>query len=160
MTEQDVIRVRRMEAADKNFILNSWLKSYRNSPAVDRMENPSYFHEQSKVINDLLDNCPVLVASDPKDPSNIFGYLVYQFIEGTFVLHYIYVKQVFRNKGVGKYLIAKAGHQVGEAVAIYTHHTKAALKIAYKFRFILNPFILGYFKFYLNRERQDETAAS
>lgn len=151
MSEQ-VIRIRSLQYGDRNFILNSWLKSYRNSPATDRMENAAYYYEQSRVINDFLDHCPVIIACDPKDPSNIFGYLVYQFIDGYFVLHYIYVKHAFRSKGVGKYLVERAGFKVGEDTAFYTHHTKAANKMAYKFRFVYNPYLTNRFKFYLQKE--------
>lgn len=148
---EKVMRVRSMQQGDRNFILNSWLKSFRNAPSVNGMENPAYFHEQSKVITELLDNCAVLMAVDPKDNDSIFGYLVYQWADGQFVIHYVYTKHTFRNKGVAQYLIHKAGFALGETAAWYTHATKTSPRVAYKFRCIYNPFITRYFKTYLER---------
>jgi ribosomal protein S18 acetylase RimI-like enzyme len=140
------VRLRNMQPEDKNFILNSWLKSYRKSPAVRRMENNAYFHEQSKVIKEMLDNVNVLIACDEKDSTQILGYLVSQRIDNVFIVHYLYTKLPFRNCGIGKMLIRARDHDLGDVAACYTHHTDTANRLAYKYKFMHNPYITSYFK--------------
>lgn len=143
------VRLRNMQPEDKNFILNSWLKSYRKAPAVRRMENNAYFHEQSKVIKDLLDNVNVLIACSAEDSTQIYGYLISQRIDNVFVMHYLYTKLPFRNCGIGKMLINARDHDLGKTAAIYTHHTDTAIRLAYKYKFMHNPYVLSYYKNYV-----------
>ncbi len=146
------VRLRNMQAEDKNFILNSWLKSYRKAPAVRRMENNAYFHEQSKIIKDLLENVNVLIACSAEDSTQIYGYLVSQRIDNVFVMHYLYTKLPFRNCGIGKMLIAGRDHELGKLAAVYTHHTDQANRLAYKYKFMYNPFVTSYFKNYVEEQ--------
>jgi ribosomal protein S18 acetylase RimI-like enzyme len=143
------IRLRNMQPDDVNFILNSWLKSFRKAPSVRRMENNAYFHEQSKVIKGLLEKVNILIACDEKDSNNVYGYLVSQRIDNVFVIHYLYVKLSFRNMGIGKMLIRARDHELGEVAACYTHHTDTANRLAYKYKFMHNPFILNYYEKYV-----------
>lgn len=146
------VRLRNMRPEDKSFILNSWLKSYRQAPAVRRMENNAYYHEQQKVIHDLLDNVNVLIACNEADNNQIYGYLVSQRISNVFVIHFLYTKLTFRNCGIAKMLIQARDHDLGKVAAVYTHHTDAANRLAYKYRFTYNPYITSYFKNYVESE--------
>lgn len=146
------VRLRNVTAEDHNFILNSWLKSFRNGPAVRRMENSAYYHEQAKVIKELLQSVNVLVACDKDAPNQILGYLISQRINNVFVLHYVYVKQPFRNCGIAKMLIAARDHELGETAAVYTHHTESASRLAYKYKFMYNPYVTRYFKEHVEPE--------
>jgi GNAT superfamily N-acetyltransferase len=143
---------------DKNFILNSWLKSYRNAPAVKKMENSAYYHEQGKIIKALLENANVLIACDENDHNNIYGYLVSQRQQGVFIIYYLYTKLPFRNFGIGKKLIQARAHQLGVHAGVYTHHTEAASSLAYKYRFMYNPFRTQYFADYIGETEQNDVA--
>lgn len=152
MTELEKLPIRLRnydEKQDTNFILNSWLKSYRDSPQVNRMENSAYYHEQAKIIKELLKTVNVLVACDKSDSNQIFGYLVSQRVDNTFCLHYVYVKLPFRNMGIAKMMIAARDHELGKEVGLYTHHTDPANKLAYKYRMMFNPYVTTYFHKYV-----------
>lgn len=151
MTDQVPIRVRNYEPdIDKNFILNSWLKSYRNSPATRNMENGTYYFEQGRLIEEMLDKCSVLVACNTDDSTQIYGYLVSQEIKGTFIIHYVYTKLDFRNLGIAKMLIKARGHKLDrDNPAVYTHRTSSTDKHAYRFSLMHNPYMLTYWKDYI-----------
>jgi hypothetical protein len=144
--------LRHMRKEDENFILNSWLKSFRNGPAVRRMENNAYYVEQSKVIKELMASVNVLIACDEKDLNQIFGYLISQRIDNIFVCHYVYTKLPFRNCGIAKMLIRARDHELGEMAGVYTHHTESASSLAYKYKFMYNPYVTRYFKDYVEPE--------
>jgi GNAT superfamily N-acetyltransferase len=148
MNETLPISLRPVQPEDKNFILNSWLKSYRSAYAVKRMQNEAYFLEEGKVIKDLLNNVDVLIACDAKDPNQIFGYAVSQKVRGTYVLHYVYVKLPFRNCGIAKALIEGQGHKLNKQAASYTHHTQAVDQLSYKYKFFYNPYLVAQSKQY------------
>lgn len=91
--------------SDINFILNSWLKSYRNSKKTKKMTNDEYYTKQSKLIFELLQSSQIRVACNPEDIKQIFGYIVYE-VSG--VVHFAYTKQVYRKFGVLKALLVQA----------------------------------------------------
>lgn len=135
------IRYRAAIAEDANFIFNSWLKSYRPSEATKNISNTIYFNEHHKILEELVKKCKVIIACNETDTSQIYGYIVADNVDGFLVTHYIYVKQAFRNMGIGKALLNTFNHSLDNA-AIYTHHTKIAEKIAHRFNLIYHPYIL------------------
>ena len=72
------IDIRDMIESDVSFIFNTWLKSYRKSRITEGIENPIYFSEHHKIIEELLKRCDVVVASASDDSSIIYGYLVFE----------------------------------------------------------------------------------
>lgn len=135
------IRYRAAIAEDANFIFNSWLRSYRNSPFARNISNTIYFNEQHKLLEELVKTCKVVVACNESDTSQIYGYIVGDNIDGFLVIHYLYVKQSFRNMGIGKSLLNMFDHDIDKA-AIYTHHTKIADRLAPRFNLIYHPYVL------------------
>jgi hypothetical protein len=87
------------------FLFSSWLKSYRNAPAVRQMGNEDYFRHQALVIEAILPVASVTLAVDPEDESVIWGFVVW---EGP-VLHYLYVKHLLRQHGIARDLWRAAG---------------------------------------------------
>lgn len=127
--------------ADVPFIFNSWLKSFRNGSFPKGTDNSIYFTEQHKLIERLLKTCSVKIAADPKDPQNIFGYIVFEQIDGIWVFHYAYTKHSFRALGVARELARSLDHDFNTA-AICSHHTFLAERICPKYNLIYHPYIL------------------
>ena len=75
LKSHDVV-FRHMQDSDINFILNSWLSSYRNSLPVTHVSNEVYYREQKKIIHSLLDNASVLIIADSEDTSVDIGYII------------------------------------------------------------------------------------
>lgn len=98
------IAFRSMEKKDHNFILNSWLKSYRNSDFAKDMANPVYFTNHTHVIANLVARSNVIIAHNPEFPDQIYGYIVFECPEDVAIIHYIYVKFPYRKFKIGSTL--------------------------------------------------------
>lgn len=98
-----MIALRPFEPADFNFIISSWLRSYRNSPFAKGLSNEKYYNQQPAVCMQLMNASTVLIACSPDEPKHILGYIVAQRApngaEGVWV-HYCYVKELYRRMGV------------------------------------------------------------
>ena len=147
------IRFRTYNPEDRNFILNSWLKSYQKAAAVKDVDTRVYFGNQSDVIDRLIEKSHVVVAVSETDPTEIFGYIFREKIGETTVVHYCYVKKTYRRLGVGHHLLIAADYEPDEGLA-YTHHTYVANKLRYKYSALFNPFILMFNDY--DKEDKDE----
>lgn len=137
MSEADLFRTRRLLPEDVPFLYNSWLKSYRDSPTVQSISNTVYYAEQHKLIERLLQapEAKAVVACNPEDPTQIYGYIVYQ----PDVLHWVYVKHTFRGAGIARMLVAEAGLS---AKLIYTHRVKNSERLVGERDATYNPYLL------------------
>ena len=135
------IRFRTYAPEDRNFILNSWLKSYRKSLSVKDVDQRVYFHNQADLVDALIQRSHVVVAVSEKDPTDIYGYIIREKVGSTNVIHYIYVKKTYRLLGVGHHLLIAADCDPDKGMA-YTHHTHVANKLRYKYNALFNPYVL------------------
>ena len=140
MSKKLPIRLRSANEEDIPFIFSSWLKSYRNSYFAKSITNTVFFTEHHKVIERLIENNQVVIACKSDEPDQIYGYACAGKTDGIFTLHYIYVKHPFRGFGVGKTLLNVFEHDSSFA-GVYTHHTKAADRLAAKYNMIYHPYI-------------------
>ena len=83
----------------------------------------------------------MLVACNPSDPSQLYGYILAGEEEGVIVIHFLYVKHTFRNMGIGKTLLDAVGHSSDNA-AVYTHHTRMADRLSSKYNLVYHPYLL------------------
>ena len=128
---------------DVNFVLATWLKSYRIiahddvvNPVVSRIPGRTYYAGQEALIKRIILKSRVLVACDAEDPGFIAGYLVFD--PGR--IHYIYVKGTLRLRGVARTLITHSGMDLGECID-FSHHTPDVYWIRQKFpRLNYNPY--------------------
>lgn len=134
-------RLRKATQEDVGFIFNAWLKSYKYSLFAKNITNTIYFSEHHKVIENLLKKHETLIACNNEDPSQIYGFINAGQIDGFFCLNYIYVKQSFRNLGVGKALLNGFDHNP-EHASVITHWTRMAERLAAKYNFVYHPYIL------------------
>lgn len=123
------------------FIFNSWLKSYRESFFARGITSTVYYNEHHKVIENLVSTCDTLVASNTNDPTDIYGFVCAEKIDGIFVLHYIYVKHTYRFLGLARLLVTQLEADFGKNAALYTHNTKVAERLAAKYNLIYSPYI-------------------
>jgi hypothetical protein len=137
-TSASAFKLRAATQADVAFIFNSWLKSFKNANAVRGILPPVYFEFQHKVIEALLQRANVQVACNPAAENEIWGYAVYETVEGVSVLHYAYVKELYRGLGVYRALVAGLGDG-----GFYTHETSAFSGLRKKAtqKWIYNPYL-------------------
>lgn len=71
----DVFLVRAYEPGDRNYILDSWLKSTAPRRVPPR-ERHAWFQEWRPRYDELLGKTPVVVACDPEAPHRILGWMI------------------------------------------------------------------------------------
>lgn len=90
---------------DLDFLFNSWLKSYRHSNECNAMNNEVFFKRFGKIITKIIGDSVLIIACNPEDVDQIYGYMVYKNLDDVFVLHYIYVKFPYRKLGIAKRML-------------------------------------------------------
>jgi len=134
------VSIRPASEADIGFIFNSWLKSYKQSSFAKYVPNPVYFDHHHKAIELLLKRSKVLVACNPADNNQIYGYLVHETVQETSVVHYCYTKEAFRKMGILQLLLSEA--KLPEAF-FYSHSTVSGSFVIPKLKHnpVYNPYL-------------------
>lgn len=129
--------IREAKGSDLNFIYDTWLKSYRNSVLASQCGDAVFFSHYRFVIDKLLHDCKPLIACLPNDEDVILGYLVAQAPD---TIHYLFVKEAFRQLGIGNALIT---HQnLSSDPLTLTHISPFCKYIARHKHVYYNPFKL------------------
>jgi len=105
LTLEHLIVFREIEKQDEGFVLSSWKRSHRAD--FEFMSNSEYY-AYANTFDAILNKCSCIIVSEKKDPSMIYGYIVFKKIPGVAIIHYIYVKQAFREFGIATRLFAFA----------------------------------------------------
>jgi len=135
------LQVRYLKDEDINFIYNSFLKSLKH--AFSSVPSEIYFNHLKLVLLKILERATVLVVHLKEDPNKILGYLIYERIKGIYVLHYVYVKHVYRNLKIASGLIKSSGYRKDEESGIASFPIKKGeFSFFEKFNINYDPFIL------------------
>jgi hypothetical protein len=125
------IFLRSMTDQDIPFIFSSWLKSYKNTQS--HVDSDIYYKGQHKLIELILSNSSVLIASLDDDPETILGYTVFS----VDTLHWIYVKSTYRNMGFATTMLNIAFQN--KSPTYYSHFTPATYFL-FKDKVRFNPY--------------------
>lgn len=135
---------RQMRPKDLGFILNSWLKSYRNSDFAKHIPNDVFFDEHKAVISNLLKKADFKIICNFEDPDQIYGYICSDRLKSSIpVIHYCYIKYVYRHLGLAHKFLKQSIPEFGESDVFITHCTKAAQKTKDSLKLIYIPYLLG-----------------
>lgn len=122
---------------DIEYIYTNWLKNFRHQSYAAIVQGPIYYDNYKKIIDHILLNAHTKVACLKENQEVILGFMTYQ----PKIIHYIYVKDPFRELGVAKSLYQTI-FKDDEDVQI-THQTKKIVSILRrKQNLVFNPFIL------------------
>lgn len=152
------MNVRAVEPKDVNFILSAWMKSYRCEHDRNYAVDPVYFPSQQRLISQLASKpgCVALLAVAVDDPDQILGFIVCEpatavaYPDGSqrlrpLVVHYVYVKHLFRGFGVARKLMEYCGWEDGQEFLAshithaFTKNNRAAMK---KYKILYHPYVL------------------
>lgn len=122
--------------SDVDFIYNSWLESYRKTE--NKMTHTVYYDRFKKILTTIFQKSLVIIACDQKDPTQIFGYIVYEPLDPV-ILHYVYVKFMYRQHGIGKDLLEAVRKKEEPVVCTFANHAFTKLKT--KWRLTYNPWL-------------------
>lgn len=120
---------------DLDFIYSTWVRSLGNQRPFRVNIDKNFFNAAChSLITKILTNANVLLACDPNDPEQLFGYIV--FLKDPKVLFWVYTKFDFRKANVGTRLMKKA---FGELSNIeYTVDTSAIRHLTNKWDLSFN----------------------
>jgi ribosomal protein S18 acetylase RimI-like enzyme len=120
-----------LQGSDFGFILNSWLKSYRNSKFAKGLKNETYYRNQGELIMGLLATAVTVVACADDDEDQILGYIVGQEpVDGPgYQVHYVYIKHLYRRLGFAS---ALTKHLAGDRAIYVTHWRPVCKKLGWR----------------------------
>lgn len=148
MNIKEQIVFRKFQESDREFVFNSWLRSYRGSRFVRclllDMDKETYYEEQHVLIEQLLDRETMVscVVCNPEDHTHIYGYGFGEQVGGQYgtVVHWMYLKKPFRGYGIATELLKKLVE--GQQTVHYTHHQPGVQDFFRKVcKGIYNPFL-------------------
>lgn len=134
MTEKLDIKIRKAVPTDLDFITASWLNSHHETQKRD-LKKDIYYTNHNRMIKERMPFMKCLVACNPEDENQIYGYLVFN---NPNTLHFAYTKSYFRKLGVFKNLLSEAGIQIPVTV---THKAPSYKALEGKYSFIFNPYL-------------------
>jgi GNAT superfamily N-acetyltransferase len=112
-----MIHIRDATTKDLNFITSSWAQSYYPQCGLGFED---YKHYQNILINNIITNSINTIACDEQDHDHIFGYIIHDMYMNEPVIHYTYVKALYRRMGIAKALMNEVLGNDHEYY-IYTH---------------------------------------
>lgn len=144
-------KLRPANKSDLAWITANWARSARNFPAFNGIPNEVFYHNFQQMMETVIPKAAVVVYSwdDPEIPadrSNI-GFCVYEKTETSILLHFMYVKDMYRNRGFAKTLWETISVLEGRNHVIYTMANRRMVKPAMYEKFkakgwLYNPFQL------------------
>ena len=114
-----MILIRMADSQDRQFIVDSWVRSYRSSKYAGFIQMKRWFPIMIEEISALVSDprvC-VFVAYDPSDAdriADIYGWCCTEIapvdvgIAYRTLVHYIFVKGPYRRRGIGRALLEQA----------------------------------------------------
>lgn len=134
---------------DLNFVLSSWLQSYRKSEFAHSIPDQIYYPRHQMIIAQILKHPSnsITILADPETPDQILGYIVYNTKEP--IVFFTYIKHAFRGYGLGQYLFegVKQHHReqlsLDEFATVCTHKGKRWAKLSKRLNLVFNPYIIG-----------------
>lgn len=142
--ESHSIVLRESEDNDFAFIMNSWLTSYRESSEFAKhIPKQIYFKYHHQIVDQILKrrSTTVIVAVNSDEKDLIYGYAVFEVLNKTQIVHYIYVKRAFGNFGISKALTDNAPFFVGQDTYA-SHATNKGQKIIDRLNLVYCPYLL------------------
>lgn len=104
---------------DLNYVKSSYLLHFRDSFPTKYIPKRLYMSEQSRILNAILERSNVLIACFPESPDEIAGWVISENRDGSFVLHYLYVRVAYRGMGVERQLLNAAAADA--KMIVYSH---------------------------------------
>lgn len=137
---EDELLIRKFRDTDKDYIMSTWLHTYRNSSRCWHVAAKEYYFYEAKRMEFLLENQNTVVLCSPDNPDVLLGWCVYKPINDNLCLHYILIKQEFQGMGLAKKFLKticqeELGHDDIEGIRmVYTYSNKIGHKIRTKYQ--------------------------
>lgn len=134
--------LRAMIEDDERFIFTTWIKVFHEVPPINFCISSVYLPRQREVIGTLLETANVLVACQPEEPDSILGYIVYEFVADILVVHWMHVKDPWRNQTLAKTILQSIYPEVGTYPIVCTHNFKSYTKMRHNYKLTYDPYFI------------------
>jgi len=137
------VALRPARPEDESIIFHAWLLAHRESGDwPKRLSSRRYFAEHKVTIMKILARAQTVVACNADREWQVFGFIVF---EKPRILHWVFVKQIYRREGIAKQLALEASQSLDRARldTVCSHWTTAAAMLrehGWHLRF--DPFIV------------------
>lgn len=132
---------------DSSFLLDSWIREERDKFPNNLVDKAIFYEHYKEIVKVLISKSMVLLAVNPEDTDQIYGYLVFEKNFEIPIIHFLYVKLVFRENGIATQLIKSIFPNFQTEKTIITHVPRARKDIPtkqslIKFNLRYDPFII------------------
>lgn len=128
----NLYRIRDYELEDTNFILATFLRGlYYGNEFYGLIPKHLFMENYKTVVENFIKSSVIKVACLEEDPGVVLGFSILS--KDSVSVHWLYVKQIWRNQGIGKSLLPPSA-------LYYSHFTTLGLGLAKKRNMIFNPF--------------------
>lgn len=94
--------IRPFNEGDRDFIMSTWLHTYRNSSRCWHVAAKEYYWYEPRKMEYLLEVHDVAVLCYAANPDVTVGWACYKATSDGFILHYLLIKKDFQGMGLGK----------------------------------------------------------
>jgi len=137
-----VLREVDADAPEIGLIYSGWLQSLRNNPFFGMVPEQMYFTHYRPQVGRILATSKILLACNPDEPDQIFGFVVYRFIGDIPHISYAYTKGTWRRQRVADRLVnhVLSEQPAGESGGMVSHMMPWLLAPSKNRGLIFNPF--------------------
>jgi len=136
----DQIKIRDYNFDDYAFVKSSWIKNQSHSKPYSLMLKEEFFNNFGSILDNKIKDCMIYVICNPECEQQTYGYIAYDQREELQVIHFIYIKGIYRGLNISDMLIKSA---FSTSPTHYTHQSDnpAFRHIVKKFKLKYNPFL-------------------
>lgn len=92
--------------ADNNYILRSWLKTWKQEPCNKNISSKLFYNQANGLFNDILERFGAIIACNPNDNNQIYAFAIATYLNnGEWVLFWIHTKSIYTNLGIATALV-------------------------------------------------------
>lgn len=139
-----MFNIREALESDIPFIFNSWVGFSRamckSKQKFARISADVYAAHYNELVRQILIRSQCLVACNKQDPTQIYGYVVFENLPDANVIHMTYIKETFRNMNIAQDLWEKSIDPLKRI--FHTEDSYLFLKFKHKDKVIYNPFLM------------------
>ena len=135
-------------ATDIGVVLDPWRKQLESipqrslHPRIFKMSAEDRQHHVDDVILPLVLRCPPLMACDLDYPTQVFGWLCGEHQDDRQVLHFLYVRNMWRKQGVATQLLRYTFPKLGRETLYMTHPTQMMRHHLERWCLQFNPYLV------------------
>jgi len=127
----------------RNYIKSTWLMSNRKSRWYEGVESSLYYKKHGELVEHLIDTRAVRVARWTEHPEQLYGWICYDDMTSSCVVHYCYVGAKYRGIGLARALLQEVPSYLQGERIVATHYSQVVSPhIERKFHLEHNPYYL------------------